>query len=74
MRCNTCKQPLAGGTDTFGKLTTPLCQSCWLDYASLPDETQIVKVNQGVTVIAGPRRGAIYTPADYRKMVSTHDQ
>lgn len=29
MKCHACTTLLTGGTDTFGSIHKPLCQSCW---------------------------------------------
>lgn len=31
--CSACQSELAGGTDTFGDIHVPLCQSCWLSFS-----------------------------------------
>lgn len=32
MNCIRCKNPLAGGIDTYGEVGEEMCQSCWLEW------------------------------------------
>ena len=30
LNCSFCQVELTGGTDTFGRIDTPICVTCWL--------------------------------------------
>lgn len=65
MKCTRCKQPLSGGSDTFGTVQTPVCMACWFDALTRPTVAETVQMQDRIYVIAGPRKGAMYNANDW---------
>lgn len=49
MKCSKCSKELRGGTDTFGSISEPLCQTCNFQELDKPKEPLItygIKVDE----------------------------
>lgn len=42
INCAVCNKPLANGTDTFGDVNDPLCQTCFFDYLDRVHEEHLL--------------------------------